>query len=209
MDEILTETRLIKPARLLTQVFSPFYAPVWALLWLLFFSTYRFIALEARLSILFMVIIFTVVIPKMTLFVLRTGLNMSRWQFDMRVNRHIQYAVTFISSLACIIVLRRWTSFDFLYGVLIAALVAEIVCLIINMWWKISVHMVGVGGLVGLVGAFSARFGFDPVWPTCMILLLAGFLGSAQMFLRQHNLVQIIVGFIVGVLCARITFMLW
>ena len=204
-----TETKLMKPARIFTQIFSPFYAPIWALLWLLFFSTYRFIPLKARLVILLIVVIFTVVIPKATLYLFRKGLNLSRWQFDMRSNRHIQYVITFISTLTCVILLRRWTVFDFLYGVLIAALVAEVVCLIVNVWWKISVHMVSIGGLAGLVGAFSSRFGFDPVWPVCTIIMLGGLMGSSQMLLRQHDLIQVVVGFFVGILCARLTFMLW
>ena len=210
METNTAEKVLMTPAKVLTQVFSPFYAPVWAVLWLLFFSSYRHIPIQPRLFILLVVLIFTVVVPKVMLFFLRRELRMSRWQFDMRSNRHIQYIIAFICSLTCVVFLmRRWNAFPFLSGVIVSAIVAEVVCLTINMWWKISVHMVGIGGLAGLVGAFSNRFMFDPVVPTCVIIMLGGLVGSSQMLLRQHGLLQLLAGFFVGFICARGTFVFW
>ena len=200
----------IAPAKTFTQIFSPLYAPMWAILWLLVFSNYRHIPLKPKLFILLVVLVFTVIVPKVMIFLLRRELNLSRWQFDMRSNRHLQYGIAFVCSLTCMIFLmHRWSAFPFLSGVIVSALVAEIVCLVINMWWKISVHMVGIGGLAGLVVAFSNRFVFDPVLPTCVIILLGGLMGTSQMILRQHTLLQLLVGFIVGLLCARCTFMFW
>ncbi len=210
METNTAEKVLMTPAKVLTQVFSPFYAPIWAVLWLLFFSSYRHIPIQPRLFILLVVLIFTVVVPKVMLFFLRRELRMSRWQFDMRSNRHIQYIIAFICSLTCVVFLmRRWNAFPFLSGVIVSAIVAEVVCLTINMWWKISVHMVGIGGLAGLVGAFSNRFMFDPVVPTCVIIMLGGLVGSSQMLLRQHGLLQLLAGFFVGFICARGTFVFW
>jgi hypothetical protein len=200
----------IVPAKIFTQIFSPFYAPVWAILWLLVFSNYRHIPLRPKIFILLVVVVFTVIVPKVMIFLLRRKLNLSRWQFDMRSNRHLQYAIAFLCSLTCVLFLmRRWNAFPFLSGVVVSALVAEVVCLVINIWWKISVHMVGIGGLAGLVTAFSHRFVFDPVLPICVFILLGGLMGTSQMLLRQHTLLQLIVGFFVGMLCARLTFLFW
>ena len=200
----------ITPAKRFTQIFSPFYAPAWAILWLLVFSNYRHIPIKPKIFIFVVVLVFTVVVPKVMIYLLRRQLNLSRWQFDMRSNRHMQYVIAFICSLTCVFFLmRRWSAFPFFSGVIVSAIVAEAVCLLINAWWKISVHMVGIGGLAGLVGAFSTRFVFDPVLPICVIILLGGLMGTAQMMLRQHTLMQLLVGFFVGILCARVTFMFW
>lgn len=201
------ETKLMKSARIFTIVFSPFYAPLWAVLWLLFFSTMRQFAIQYRLILLAVMVVFTIAVPRLTIYLFRKSGNISRWQFDARYNRHIQYAISLISYVACYLLLLRMDVFGFVGCVVLASIVAQIICSIINVWWKISVHMVGVGGWVGFISAFSFRFGFDPVLPECVVIIIAGILGSSQMLLRQHNLVQIIAGFFIGMLCARLTFM--
>jgi hypothetical protein len=202
-----TLMKVMKGARLFTNIFSPFYAPLWAVVWLLFFSTMRSFSLKYRLVLLMIIVVFTIIVPRLTIYVLRKSGNFSRWQFDARTNRHMQYAISLISYVACYLLLLRMDVFGFVACVIVASILAQIICFIINIWWKISVHMVGVGGWIGFVAAFSFRFGFDPVLPTCIVLAIAGVLGSCQMLFRQHSLVQIIVGFFVGMICARLTFM--
>jgi len=198
--------QLMKLARFYTNLFSPFYAPLWAVVWLLFMSTMRSFSLKYRLLLLIVIVLFTVVVPRLMIYIFRKSGNFSRWQFDARTNRHIQYAISLICYIACFFLLKRMDVYGFVACVVVSAIIAQVVCFIINMWWKISVHMVGVGGWIGFVGVFSYRFGFDPVMPTCVILLFAGILGTCQMFFRQHNLVQIIAGFFVGMICARLSF---
>ncbi len=200
--------KTMKAARLFTNLFSPFYAPVWAVVWLLFFSTMRSFSLKYRLFLLLIIVVFTIVVPRLTIYLFRKSGNFSRWQFDARTNRHVQYAISLVSYVACYLLLSKMDVFGFVACVVVAAIIALIICFIINMWWKISVHMVGVGGWIGFVGAFSFRFGFDPVAPTCAVIMIAGVLGSCQMFFRQHTLIQIIAGFFVGMICARLTFMI-
>ncbi len=198
----------MKVARLFTNIFSPFYAPLWAVMWLLFLSTMSSFSLKYRLFLLAIIVIFTILVPRLMIYVFRKSGNFSRWQFDTRTNRHIQYAISLISYLACYFLLKRMDVYGFVACVVMAAILAQIVCSVINIWWKISVHMVGVGGWIGFVAVFSMRFGFDPVVPTCIILGLAGILGSCQMLFRQHTLVQILAGFFVGMICARVTFII-
>jgi membrane-associated phospholipid phosphatase len=40
------------------------------------------------------------------------------------------------------------------------------------------------------------------VWWLCVVLILAGILGTSRMILRQHSLLQVIVGFVVGIVCS-------
>ena len=204
-----TLKKVMKGARLFTNLFSPFYALIWAVAWLLFFSIIRsYFPLKYRLVLLLIIVVFTIIVPRLTIFVFRKSGGLSRWQFDARTNRHIQYAISLISYVACYLLLKRMYVFDLVAYVVMVAIIAQIICFIINIWWKISVHMVGVGGWIGFVGVFSFRFDFDPVLPTCILLILAGLLGSCQMLFRQHNLVQILAGFFVGLLCALLYYII-
>ena len=70
------------------------------------------------------------------------------------------------------------------------------------MWWKISAHMAAIGGVAGALFVFAEVFAFNPVWWLCLVFIVAGILGTCRMILRQHTLLQVVVGFWVGVICA-------
>ena len=77
----------------------------------------------------------------------------------------------------------------------------QLVCAVINIWWKISTHAAGAGGIIGALVAYSVIFMFNPVNWLCVLILLAGAVGSSRMWLRQHTLSQVVVGTLVGVVC--------
>ena len=124
-----------------------------------------------------------------------------------REHRHMPYLVTLLSYGACLVIMTKMNTAMFFRGVVMSALICQIVCVIINAWWKVSTHMVGMGGLVGALNAFSILFFYNPVWPFCALLLLSGALGTSRIILRQHSLAQVLVGFGIGYLCTM-TFIL-
>ena len=63
----------------------------------------------------------------------------------------------------------------------------------------------GGAAMAGALAAFGFKFMFNPVWWLCGQFLLSGMVGSARMILRQHNLRQLYIGFIVGVLVGFFT----
>ena len=70
------------------------------------------------------------------------------------------------------------------------------------MWWKISTHTAAIGGIAGALVAFSGKFSYNPVWWLCLVILVAGLVGTARMILRQHTLAQVVAGFAVGFVSA-------
>ena len=83
---------------------------------------------------------------------------------------------------------------------MLGASLAVASCLIISCWWKISIHLVGIGGMVGFLIAFSIRL-FTDVLPFLLVaVLIAGLLASARLYLKAHNPLQVFLGFIVGFL---------
>ena len=87
-------------------------------------------------------------------------------------------------------------------GIIEASLMTIIICSVVNIWWKISTHMAGIGGLTGALISFSLLFMFNPVWMLCIILLCAGVLGTSRIVLRQHTVAQVAAGYAVGVVCS-------
>jgi membrane-associated phospholipid phosphatase len=81
---------------------------------------------------------------------------------------------------------------------MIGASLALVSCLIISFWWKISIHLVGIGGLVGFLIAFSIRLNANVLLFILLSILIAGFLASARLYSKAHRPLQVYLGFILG-----------
>ena len=73
--------------------------------------------------------------------------------------------------------------------------------LIINIRWKISAHMIGIGGLTGALLCISILLEVYITPYLVYALLIAGLIGSSRLILKAHTPLQIYVGFAVGVIC--------
>ena len=176
---------------------------------MLFFNSYlQMLPIEYRLFLLFTVFIFTVFIPRLGINIFRMVMSWTHMQLSHREHRHMPYLLTICSYTVCLVVLSRVNVVMFVRGVVMAAFVSQIICVFINAWWKVSTHMVGMGGMVGALIAFSNLFYFNPMWYVCALILLSGALGTSRIILRQHSLAQVIVGFIIGFVCSLVFILL-
>ena len=71
---------------------------------------------------------------------------------------------------------------------------------IINLWWQISAHMIGIGGLIGALLAICFYMQMPVLMAICVCLIIAGGIGFARLQLNAHTPHQVYVGFIFGCL---------
>ena len=69
----------------------------------------------------------------------------------------------------------------------------------ISRYWKISIHMLAIGGVIGVMVALNSLFG-GLVGIIMLLLFLGGVLGVARLKERAHNKTQIYTGFLIGFL---------
>ena len=69
---------------------------------------------------------------------------------------------------------------------------------IINIWWKISAHMIGIGGMLGVLLSLSYYTQISILPAISMAFVIAGFIGFARLYLKSHTPNQIYVGFAFG-----------
>jgi phage shock protein PspC (stress-responsive transcriptional regulator) len=82
---------------------------------------------------------------------------------------------------------------------MIGAISAIGISLIITSRWKISIHMLGIGGVIGAIAGISQRFQFDHSILLIALILFAGLVGFARLKTKSHNYRQVYAGFILGV----------
>ena len=80
-----------------------------------------------------------------------------------------------------------------------AALTA-LVLMLVNLKWKISAHLAGIGGVVALLYQIHVQGleAFNLFWVICAAIFVAGMLGSSRIILGRHTFPQVAAGFFVG-----------
>lgn len=92
----------------------------------------------------------------------------------------------------------------FLMLVAIGAMVALLVVTVINRWWKISAHLTGLGGLFGGICSYALHGATWPIGLICTTLIVALALMYARLYLQAHTALQVICGFMLGIICTFI-----
>ena len=110
--------------------------------------------------------------------------------------------LTITSYVFCLLMMHRLNIPWYMTGIILAALIMMIICVIVNLKWKLSEHMAGAGAIIGGLVAFSALFGYNPISWLCIFILIAGVLGTARIILQHHTLGEVMGGFAVGLICS-------
>ena len=202
------EKSIILTARVMSMVFTPFYLPTVGLIALFTLSYLSQMPWPYKLQVLITVYLFTILLPTVLIHFYRRYQGWTLIQLGSKERRMVPYVISILCYFACVYWMDCHHIPHFMSNIVTAALSIQIVCALINVWWKISTHTAAIGGVAGALFVFGEYFGFNPVWWLCVVLVLAGLLGSARMFLRQHTLAQVLAGFAVGFVCAGVAILL-
>ena len=198
----MKEKNIILAARVLSMVFTPFYLSLVGLIALFTFSYLSLMPWANKLTVLTLVYLFTILIPTLLIHFYRNYHGWTLIELGKKERRVVPYLLSIVSYFVCYYVMHRFNIPHFMSNILMAALIIQILCALINVWWKISTHTAAIGGVMGALQAFAVIFGFNPIGWLCLVLILAGMVGTSRMILRQHSLRQVCYGFLLGLVVA-------
>ena len=167
-------------------IFTPFYLPILGLIALFTLSYLSQMPWRFKLQLLILVYLFTILLPTLLIHLYRRYQGWTLIQLGNKERRMVPYVISILCYFACVYLMDYLHVPHFMSNIVTAALFIQIVCALINVWWKISTHTAAIGG----------------VWWLCLVFVLAGILGSSRMILRQHSLAQVVAGFFVGIICS-------
>ena len=198
----MRERHVIMGAKLVSAVFNPFYLPVVGLVLLFIFSYLSLLPWAYKLQVITLVYMCTVLLPTFLIHLYRRYQGWSLIELGVKERRMVPYVIGIVCYSICYYFMQLLRIPHFMASIVVAALVIQVVCGIINQWWKISTHTAAIGGVTGALLAFSLAFSYNPIDWLCVLVIIAGLLGTARMILRQHSLSQVVVGYLVGIVCA-------
>ena len=201
-EHIIADKTMLRVARITSIVFTPFSIPFLAFLVLFLFSYLRIMPILYKGIVLGIVDCFTILTPTITIFLFRKINGFARQELSERKKRYVPILLTIISYVFCLLMMRKLNIPWYMTGIIFVSLVISIICILVNLKWKLSEHMAGMGGIIGGLVSFSALFSYNPVVWLCLFILIAGILGSARIVLGHHTLGEVLSGFVVGLVCS-------
>lgn len=196
-----TTTWLVLTAQVISLVYSPFYLPVFAFVALFSFSYLKLLPLQTKVWLTLLVFFFTVLLPRLGIYVYRKLNGWTKRQMGRRQRRYVPYVLCIVSYAALLSMLYKLHMPRFTLGVIAGALTIQIVCTVLNSRVKVSMHAAASGGVIGALMAFSLIFSFNPTGWLCLTTLLCGMVCTARLILRQHTPRDLGWGVLVGVIC--------
>lgn len=96
-----------------------------------------------------------------------------------------------------------------LQAVLLGAAITVFLLMVTSIFFRISLHTAGAGGLIGILLALSLRLGLDLNIVLLGTILLAGIIGFARLSLQEHKPSEIYLGYFAGFLVNFMVVMLF
>lgn len=198
----MNEKDLVKLSKIVSTICSPFYMPIVGLLALFTFSYLSLLHWEVKLYIFIIILLFTIMLPTTLIRFYQRYEGWSKEDLKQQDKRTIPFVICIFCYFWGYYTLSANHVPYTIRCIIIAALLIQVICAIINKWWHISTHSAAIGGVLGAIVAFAEVFSFNPTWWICIVLLIAGLVGTSRMVLKRHTLGQVVGGFLIGIACS-------
>ena len=169
------------------------------------FNSYS-IGADKNIALIAISIIFfsTSIIPLFSAITLKKLNIISSLQMQNREERTIPFIITCFCYFGVYYLLRYHLELNLnglIFYFIFFGMFATILGFFITLSWKISIHMIGIGGITGILTLLSKTNDDVLLFPLIASLFFAGLIGFSRLQLKAHDLKQIIAGFCIGFGC--------
>lgn len=199
-----------KIAQGISIVFHPIFMVTYGCLLLL--TTFPFnLLVNTKFVVYFSIgtLLITAIFPILIFNMMRHLGKLESLRIRQREQRTIPYIVMLLSFI-CELLFVHYCRLDrlLLPEFIVGGLISIVCLLVINFFWKISAHMLGIGSILGLLFAFAYQFQINPVSGFVYLTLIAGLVGSARLQLKAHTPRQVYAGFFLGLLVTPLYYLI-
>lgn len=186
-------------ARIISVLLHPLFMGIYGVALLFIYTDFKYVFANQFSKFMIPVAVFSCLIPAASIFLFKRTGYISDYSLSRKEERFLPFLVTFLSYSVLFFYFFKAGLYTWFLATLLVPLILLIVCSIINLRWKISAHMAGIGGLLGCV--FSVCYnikGQNPYILFIILIILVGALGVSRIILQRHTPAQVYIGFLVG-----------
>jgi len=189
----------------LAKIFSVVFHPLLMLVYgmAIIFSAptlFGYLPVQIKKLMFLIVLVNNVFLPVSLLpFFMHRGI-ISSWTVNERKERTIPLILTTLLYGVTSYIIFRYQIPLFLKSYIFSAFFLSLIVTLINLWWKISLHSVGAGALLGIVLILSLRTHTSLVEYLILVIITGGLVLSSRLKLNYHNPQQVWLGYLTGFL---------
>lgn len=190
---------LHKLAQFFSYIFHPLLAPSFATTLIVLANPYMFAGLaKGPFSVLAIIMPLTVMFPVIALLLMKALKLVDDLYLQDAKQRILPFIAIMIFYFWAYIVVMKQNMPALLVWTMLGSCIAIVIAFILNSFFKISLHTIGMGGLVivALKLATMAYFNFTPL--VILVLIVAGIIGSCRLYLKAHTNQEVYLGYWVG-----------
>lgn len=186
-------------ARIISWLFHPLLMPMYGILVITFSGTYAGITDLRELRYVNMLVFgMTFALPAAFIPLYLYIRLVRNVEMEERQERIVPYGITLAFYLAAYLLVREIPVSRVYKEFMLAACLSLFLVFIVSIFWKISAHMAGLGGVTALILSLSVFLEADLMLYLLIAVLSAGLTAYARLRLDAHDPFQVYSGFLLG-----------
>ena len=142
--------------------------------------------------------VFSLILPLLSVFILLLTKKIDSLEMPKKEERFLPILFASIWMILGFYFMKEIFSYaPIMKSIYLGAIYVMLISLLITKKWKISLHMLAIGGATGVFIMLGFLFGQN-LMLLLITILISGILGYSRLSLKAHSLNQIYAGFIVG-----------
>lgn len=196
------QTRL---SRALSWLLHPFVVPLYVLGFMLLTDGFLSrLPASIKSYLAWIVVLYAAIVPMLSIAFMRGLGLLKNFGLHSQRSRLLPLLVGAISYVLCAITLSDVAVATIIRKFVLAAACCEVLALIVTPFWKISLHLICMGGVTAVFTLLSVAGAGQHFGALVATILLSGALASARLHLGAHNPSQIAVGYFGGLVVAML-----
>ena len=189
-----------KFAMAISVIFQPIFVPLYSLIILFYANTYITYAVQPEIKkfIFLVTVLNTIILPIGVFYYFYRAKLIESFHMHTAKERSLPFLSTLVFHLSTYYLFTKVPMPDLFQNLVLGAAVSVTAAFIINLKWKVSIHMLGMGGIVGTIIGLILRYQVDAMLLVMVLVLVSGIVGFARLRLEAHTPLQVYVGFLLG-----------
>lgn len=196
------QTRL---SRALSWVLHPFVVPLYVMAFMLLTDGFLSrLPVSVKNYLAWVVMLYAAIVPMLSIGFMRALGLLKDLGLHSQRSRLLPLFVGVVSYLLCAVTLSDVAVAMIVRKFVVAAACCEVLALVVTPFWKISLHLICMGGVTAMFTLLSVAGAGQHFWALVVSILLSGALASARLHLGSHNPWQVTAGYFGGLAVAML-----
>ncbi|MBP9151204.1 MAG: phosphatase PAP2 family protein [Flavobacteriales bacterium] len=191
-----------KFATAISVIFQPIFVPLYSLVILFHSDTYVTYGVqpEVRKFIFLITFLNTIILPIGVFYYFYRAKLIDSFHMHTAKERSLPFLTTIVFHLSTFYMFSKAPMPSLFPNLILGAAFSVALAFVINLKWKVSIHMLGMGGIVGTIFGLMLRYQVDAIQLVMSLVILSGIVGYSRLRLNAHTPLQVYVGFVLGTL---------